>query len=183
MLFSQLAQLYRVLEVQRLRPGLVEWGSRKLIWLRTAPYSCSFLILLFSFWVPQSWAQSPSLDVNTTTSTDGYYVLSWDISGESSSQAQEFTLEESPSQDFSSASLIYSGPDKSRVISGKPDGSYFYRVSLSDDSAASSDVIAVEVAHHSIQRALFFFVLGFVVFGSILFTVLRGAPEEDGAAG
>lgn len=182
MIFSQLARLYRVWVAQWTRPGLVEWGSQNAFWLRTAKRSCTILFSLLLLLSHQSSAQVPSLDVNTSTSTDGYYVLSWDGVAGSSQQTTEFSLEESSDESFSESQVVYSGPDKSRVMSGRPNGVYFYRVSLTATPQLSSDTISVEVAHHSIQRALFFFVLGFIVFGSILFTVLRGAAKEDEAS-
>lgn len=176
MLFSQLARLCKKFLSQHLRPGLVKWGSQIYIWLRSAKFSC--LLFIFSLFLASgATAQAPSLEVNTNTSTDGYYVLSWNTEA---GQSPQFLLQESSDQSFSNPQLIYSGADKSRVISGKANGDYYYRIALADSSSVFSSPVAVEVRHHSLQRAFSFFFLGLVVFGSILVTVFTGMRSQDG---
>lgn len=178
MLFSQLARLCKVLSAQCSRPGLVEWGSLLFSWLRSANPSCLIFIFFTLGASSPVLAQPPTLEVNTANSTDGYYVLAWDNSVDAEEPSQEFRLEESLDQTFSNPRLVYLGPDKSRVISGKPNGAYYYRVFSETLSTEASETVAVQVLHHSLQRAFFFFFLGFVVFGSILVTVLRGMKSH-----
>lgn len=54
----------------------------------------------------------------------GDYCLNWTCA----SRADSFQLEENTSLSFASSTLLYTGPDTCYEISGKPDGTYYYRV-------------------------------------------------------
>jgi hypothetical protein len=174
MLFLQLAWLRRSFLAQRKCSGLMEWGSQAFFWLHPARGPCLTASLLLLLALQPASAQTPSLHANTNLSTDGYFVLSWDYSVPLDKSAV-FQLKESVTDDFAAAKTIYRGPDKARVMSGKANGIYHYRLWLAGaPQVMGSDVVVVEVRHHSMIRALFFFTLGLIVFGSILATVLLG---------
>jgi len=76
---------------------------------------------------------------------------------------------------------IYDGPDLASVISGKPNGTYRYRVRAIDalhNVVAQSNQIAVVVAHHSLLRAWLIFSLGAFVFVAILVVVQRESAKS-----
>jgi hypothetical protein len=112
-------------------------------------------------------AQSPRLEANPQLATAGFYQLRW-------YSARPVELEEAQAPDFSSSRTIYEGSDAARVMSGKPDGVFYYRVRDSDDGTFSN-VVEVTVRHHSLQRAFAFFGLGAVVFLATLLLIATGA--------
>lgn len=112
-------------------------------------------------------AESPRLEANPQLATAGFYQLRWH-------SARPVELEEAQDPDFSSGRTIYEGSDAARVMSGKPDGVFYYRVRDIDDGTFSN-VVEVTVRHHSVQRAFAFFGLGAVVFTSTLLLVAMGA--------
>lgn len=121
-----------------------------------------------------------SISSSTSIATAGYYQLSW-----SSDPASEtgFLLQESHQQDFASTNTLYQGTDTSSLISGKANGTYYYRVALLDDAVAAlttktevpwSKPVAVNVAHHSLEKAFGFFIAGLIVFLASLLTIFIG---------
>lgn len=60
------------------------------------------------------------------SSTTGAFTISW--SAPSTGTVQSYELYESTSSGFSSQTRIYSGAGTSKVVSGKGDGTYYYRV-------------------------------------------------------
>lgn len=130
------------------------------------------LVLGLSALVPApAIADAPTLAVDDARPAAGYFHLSWEAG-----HRRPVELEEATVPGFSDTRLVYRGPDSARVMSGKPDGTWYYRVRRIDGGAPSSwsEPVAVEVRHHSLQRAGFFFVLGAVVFGATLVLVLIG---------
>mgnify|MGYP000382115906 CR=1 FL=1 len=70
-----------------------------------------------------------------------------------------------------------------RLMSGKPDGDYYYRLeSASGTDAAQqvvlSDVLKVTVEHHPLERAFAFFAVGAAVFAATLGLILFGGRDE-----
>ena len=59
-----------------------------------------------------------------TTDTDGSYMVSWS----SVSGATSYALEEDTSGSFGSPTVVYSGSGTSKYITGRSDGTYYYRV-------------------------------------------------------
>lgn len=124
-------------------------------------------------------APAPQLTSDSAIANAGFYQLSWSTAAQS---AQNFELQASRSADFSSAELLYSGPDHARSFSGQRDGAYHYRVRIAAPGAAWSEPVQVVVAHHPLARAWLFFALGALVFLAtlmlILFTPGRTVSEE-----
>jgi len=112
---------------------------------------------------------TPKLESDTSVSTAGYYQLHW-VNGKSG----DFVLQESASPNFSNVRTLYQGPDTATLISGRRNGSYYYRVENTSSTGDWSNAVEVKVAHHPLSRALMFFSLGALVFIATLTIVIRG---------
>jgi hypothetical protein len=113
--------------------------------------------------------------------TAGYYRLEWDWEGSPASAPASFEVQESTQADFRDAQPLYQGPDLATVISGRRDGSRYYRVrAAGNDDAQSpwSNVVEVTTAHHPLPRALAFFAAGAMVFSLTLVLILRGSGRH-----
>lgn len=158
---------------------IVRWG--RLLYLpffgcSRNPLSDRIFTLLFLF-VFLLFAVQPLQAVELTTdnklATAGYFQLSW------KSDAENFELQQSNSDQFASYKVIYQGKDLARVISGKPDGDYYYRVlANSKDSSAVSDVVRVTVKHHSLYIAILFFIAGAIVFISTFILIINNTRKK-----
>jgi len=112
------------------------------------------------------------LESDQTLSREGYFQLHWEAD-------EPVRLVEATRDDFSDARLLYSGSDSARVISGKPDGTWYYRLEAAAGGTILSPPTVVTVRHHSLQRAWSFFLLGGVVFIATLALILFARPEAD----
>jgi hypothetical protein len=114
-------------------------------------------------------AHAVQLSSDIQLATAGYYQLLW------SGNSKVFQLQESQSADFISYKVIYEGNDLARVISGKPDGEYFYRISASaEKNSVTSNVVKITVVHHPLENAVLFFIAGAIVFIGILGLIIKG---------
>lgn len=118
------------------------------------------------------WAADISLSSDTTLSTEGYFVISWTSASESDAPV---ILQQSPSENFGTTiSREFNLPANGSVtITGLNDGLYYYRAIHSGESSFSN-VVTVEVAHHSLQRAVAFFLVGLVLFLILVATIIKG---------
>ena len=116
----------------------------------------------------------PQLSSDTEVATAGFYRLSWQTP-----EADDIQLQESDNPRFADAALRYQGPDDASVISGKPNGTWYYRARVIDDQQTGpwSEAVKVTVAHHPLSRALMFFTLGVVVFVATLLMVISGTKR------
>jgi hypothetical protein len=90
---------------------------------------------------------------------------------------------ESFDPDFETHRIVYEGPDNARLMSGKSDGDYYYRLENARPvngypSDVLSNTLRVTVRHHSLARALTFFAIGATVFAVTLALVLFGDRNE-----
>jgi len=102
----------------------------------------------------------------------GYFSLSWSVGS-----ASEYELQEADNPQFTGARVRYRGSDKAATITGRGDGVYYFRVREVGNQMEDtpwSEVVAVNVKHHSLQRAWGFFAVGTVVFILSLLTILIG---------
>lgn len=111
----------------------------------------------------------PMLKSDSSESAAGYYQLHW-----SNNQAGDFVLQESRKPDFSNADILYQGPDTATLVSGRKNGTYYYRVRSADAGNNWSNSVKVNVTHHPLSRAFMFFSLGALVFVATLTMVIRG---------
>ena len=94
--------------------------------------SPALVVLLLTWQLPTALAatslQVPSLSSDTAIATAGFYRLSWQTDG-----ITQVELQEADNPDFADASVDYQGPDDASVVSGKPNGTWHYRVRVIDD--------------------------------------------------
>lgn len=119
------------------------------------------------FWPVFGTAEPPPLSADAVRSRAGYFVLDWH-----DSPGGRFELRER--QGSAPARLLYSGPDTARLISGRANGNYRYQVRRVGETDWSAP-LRVTVEHHSLSRALGFFLIGALVFIATLVLVVRGA--------
>jgi hypothetical protein len=113
-----------------------------------------------------------TLEPESLESNEGYYQLRWEAE-------EPIRLVEASSPDFADARALYSGTDTGRVVSGKPDGTWYYRLESVDGARILSSPATITVRHHSLARAFSFFALGAVVFGATLGLILLARPDRD----
>jgi hypothetical protein len=125
--------------------------------------------LLFAF-VVNADATPPKLSVDSEIATAGFYRLNWPP------PAGQVELQESTDPVFRDPATRYVGHDSATLISGKPDGQWYYRIrALSGTHTGDwSNTVAITVNHHSLVRALLFLSLGIVVFFATMLLVMRG---------
>lgn len=117
----------------------------------------------------QADSHAPQLSSDHEVATAGFFRLSWKTT------AKRVELQEANSLSFSHPKTLYTGPDSNSVISGKSNGSWYYRVrALDPQIGAWSDPVTVLVAHHDLSRALMFLSLGIIVFVGIVVLIVRG---------
>ena len=118
---------------------------------------------------------SPSLSSDTEIASAGFYRLSWQKTGD----AVQVELQEANDPSFAHAALHYQGPDDASVISGKPNGTWYYRAREINGQQAGpwSETVKVTVAHHPLSRAFMFFSLGVIVFVATLLMVISGTKR------
>ena len=138
-------------------------------------------VLSALLWMRPVHANPPlALHSDTDIATAGYYQLRWDWPV--LTPATRFVLLETAVHEAAATQrIIYSGSDTASVISGKPDGIYAYRVQVLDEQAqpvAHSEPVQVFVQHHSLTRAIGFFIIGASVFVATLLVILRGAARH-----
>ena len=144
-----------------------------------------FLILSFAPVCLSAEPVLPVLTSDTKLATAGYYQLSWQpgIRGASDKKFL-FELQQSPDAGFHTTKVIYRGPDRASVISGLPDGDYYYRVRIiqADRTASAwSHPMAIKVQHHSLIKAVWFFITGAAVFFITLFFIVVKSRHEGRA--
>lgn len=115
---------------------------------------------------------SPTIHSDTELSTAGYFQLNWQDESE-----QSFLLQQSSQADFHDPITLYQGPDQATVISGLPDGDYYYRVANEDHQW--SKPVKVTVKHHSLTKALGFFGLGAIMFIVMVTLLIKGATCKN----
>lgn len=132
----------------------------------------SVLALLLLLGIP-SLSCAIELESDTQVATAGYYQLTWHNADENVS----FEIQEADNAAFHQAEPLYQGRDRATVVTGRSDGTYYYRARLVDvngTTGAWSDTVKVRVEHHPLSRALGFFTVGAVVFLAILIAILVG---------
>ena len=108
---------------------------------------------------------------NEIESGEGYFQIEWEADA-------QVRLLESTSPEFADAVTVYLGSDTGRVVSGKPDGIWYYRLESADSGRVLGSDLTVTVRHHPLSRAFAFFALGIVVFVSTLGLIVFGRARE-----
>jgi hypothetical protein len=120
-------------------------------------------------------AAAPMLQADPAVSNIGSYRLFWDAG--TAGAVARYELQEASGPEFAQARSIYRGPDQSTVMSGRGDGTYYYRLRVlgADAMPAWSETIQVEVRHHPLVRAFAFFAAGALVFVATLVLIVAGS--------
>ena len=150
------------------------------LYCRKVQPSVLCLVLFLCAFTAQA-APKIELHSDTVLATAGYYQLTWSWAG-APADIHYSLVEISSANKNSDGHEIYDGPDLASVISGKPNGTYGYRISAFDDQhnmVAQSQQLKVIVAHHSLTRAWLIFALGALVFVVILVVVQRESAKSQ----
>ena len=126
---------------------------------------------------PLPAVSSPTIQLTTDSeqATAGYFRLSWNTQT-NTQQNIIYELQQSTRDTFANAKTIYLGADTARVISGKSNGDYSYRVrTIENDTTETSwsETVKVTVLHHSLTKAVAFFAAGAIVFLMTLIYIVR----------
>jgi hypothetical protein len=166
---------YNLNNSERHRPHRRLYGNARSFSRTGGPVTLLFvLVSLLVCGAPRAGASAPNLSADSEVATAGFYRLSWGPG------QGPFELQEAADPEFRKPSTLYFGPDLATVISGRPDGTWHYRVRIHTNAGRSdwSNPVMVKVDHHDLSRALMFLSLGFVVFIAIVATVVRGKGAE-----
>lgn len=113
----------------------------------------------------------------------GYLQLNWELpAGETLRENQRFELVSSQDPSFAPSTQRYRGPDQGSFITGLPDGPYYFRVRVLDESGTDgpwSEPISVRVEHHSLKRSFALFGIGAVVFLATVVVILVGNARAE----
>ncbi len=124
----------------------------------------------------------PHLDI-AADERAGHATISWELD-DTSSRTGTFELEQSARADFTEATVTYTGPQSSSVVSGLPNGVRFYRVRHRPAGRESwgewSQPKELRINHHSRRVAGGLFGLGAVVFLLTAGFITRAARRTEG---
>jgi hypothetical protein len=151
--------------------------------------SCRFLICAFgaTCFLPSLSASAGSgtpllsLSSDSAVASAGFYRLEWHWQDTPPGAGGDFELQESTRADFGDATPLYRGPDLATVISGRGDGTRYYRVRATRDNNRHtlwSNAVEVATAHHPLSRAVAFFAAGALVFVLTLTLIVHGNRQE-----
>ncbi|PTN12866.1 hypothetical protein C8R11_102142 [Nitrosomonas aestuarii] len=102
----------------------------------------------------------------------GYVLLNWN-----NQKRIPVELQQGSKHTFEQATTLYRGSNSSLMLSGLPNGTYYYRIR--SQTGTWSDKITLNVTHHSLIKAWLLFVIGAFVFFSIVWVIIRGAADES----
>jgi hypothetical protein len=141
------------------------------------PRTFFLLVLMWALPVLAAGGTPPVLESDTAEATAGYFRLNW----HGPADASEFELQEANTSDFAVPRIRYRGPDEASVISGRRNGTYYYRVRAIPKQGTPgpwSDAVAVEVNHHPLARAFGFFTAGSIVFVATLALIVGASVRS-----
>ncbi|HEY9559397.1 MAG TPA: hypothetical protein VIR29_01275 [Anseongella sp.] len=107
-------------------------------------------------------------------SRDGHVRLQWAVTDGSSGNV--FLVQQAETEAFSTPRIIYHGPDQATFISGLENGNYYFRVRR--ENGDWSNVMALEVNHHSLYLTFILLSIGAVVFLLTAAMVIYGSRKS-----
>ncbi len=120
-----------------------------------------------------AWLSANTLTADTTLSSEGYFVLNWELS----TPATNLALQQSQTPDFKKPLSRSINAIGSITITGLRDGDYYFR--LVNDTEPSTQPLLVRVQHHSLERAGLVFGLGLLLFTTLVATILIGKRGRE----
>ena len=106
-----------------------------------------------------------TLKISDNGLSAGYMTLSW-----TPQEGKSVSIEKRSNDQWNS---IYEGLDSATTLSGLSDGIYEFRARFSDGSF--SEILKLEVKHHTLEKAFSFFGLGALMFVILLLMIANGA--------
>lgn len=113
------------------------------------------------------------LSVDTTLSTEGYFVLNWEFA----KPGGTFLLQQSNSAEFTNPRTRPLTRSGSLTLTGLRDGNYFFR--LAEGAQPVTAPVKVEVRHHSLAKAGLVFSVGLVLFVTLIITIAIGRRRQE----
>ncbi len=132
-------------------------------------------VILVMLWAAPL-AHGAVLESDTAVATAGFFRLSWE-------SAEPVRLVESRDSDFAERAVVYAGADTARVVSGKPDGDWHYRLEEVATGRVAGQPVTVTVQHHTLRKAWTFFAIGAVVFLATVGLIISGGRAGGGLNG
>lgn len=106
-----------------------------------------------------------AIEITSDGRTAGYLTLNWANSG--ASKPYKLQMDKG-----SGWQTIYEGEDTATTLTGLANGNYSFRINSADPATIDDDLwqppLSVEIAHHSLTKALAFFISGLVIFLTLL---------------
>jgi len=144
----------------------------------TAARALAAILLLALAGSAAAAGAAPELESSESLATAGYYRLSWRWPGD---EEVRFELQESFEPGFARAHTVYLGYDRATLLSGRSDGTYYYRIRrhpVDGEAGPWSPPLEVRVEHHPLGRAMAFFWVGAAVFAATLLLIIGGGSRE-----
>lgn len=154
---------------------------KKLLMKLSVPHIYPALVFIFLLFTDNSLAAKPPSpdfkDPMPALNNTGYLTLDWtDMDGN-----LDYEVEEKGEVKSTKERIIYRGKGDKLFLSGLKNGEYRYRVRAvnSDGSAGKwSHQLTLRVKHHSMNRALFLFALGFFIFAATCYVIAKESRKE-----
>lgn len=107
-----------------------------------------------------------SLTTDTELAREGYFVLDWSLGDQ-----EDYVIQQAHSSAFVQPDTYEVPASGSMTLSGFADGDYYFRAGREGNW---TDTVQVTVEHHSLARALGFFISGLILFSILTVVILRG---------
>jgi len=133
------------------------------------PWAHGLLALLLVHGAPAQASAPAFVDGPELASDTGHVLLAWDAD-------EPVTLTIATAADPGDPRPVYSGSESSYFLSGLSNGEYLLR--LEGESGALSAPVRLEVAHQSLEQALWLTLVGLLITLAIIATILKGARDD-----
>lgn len=111
------------------------------------------------------------LSASTNSATAGYFTLAW-----FSPDIQVTVLQQSTSPEFHEYTETHVSNVQQSTLTGFNDGKWYFR--LKGSQGEYSNIVNVEVHHHSLSKAFLFFTLGLLMFCLLITILILGYKQH-----
>ena len=134
------------------------------------------LFVVAALTVSPLFAEGLKLSTSETEPTAGYFSLSWT----GTKQQNDVLLQQSTLSSFSNDALMQWTVSNvnSFSMSGLSSGVYYYRVAPFDKPQSWSNVVQVNVKHHSLNKAFFIFAVGAALFSLLSIIIFLNSKNK-----